>query len=238
MRDAEWELLGRQRLQVGGERGENRPRVGKAGGLEHDAAESRHGARRALRQEVAQAVRQICGCGTKLSYAADWSEYGALSRDGGRTLHFPLDPLWSSPDIDFIGIRSVDADEKQAIRLLELNVFDMRHIDEHGMRNTVTEALHDLDDDAIELLEGPVRAVVKTELVAAGQVRRGERGGHRFGVDITGLKRRCVLGAEVFPDGGQRVQGDVRPTEELHIRRHRHNHIAHNYLMADMGRMG
>ena len=50
-------------------------------------------------------------------------------------------------DIGFIGIRSVDAEEKQAIRLLGLQVFDMRHIDEHGMRNTMTEALHDVDED-------------------------------------------------------------------------------------------
>ncbi len=52
------------------------------------------------------------------------------------------------PDqIDFIGIRSVDADEKQAIRQLGLQVFDMRHIDEHGMRNTMTEVLQDVDED-------------------------------------------------------------------------------------------
>ncbi len=51
-------------------------------------------------------------------------------------------------DIDFIGIRSVDTEEKQAIRLLGLQVFDMRHIDEHGMRNTMTEALHDVDEDS------------------------------------------------------------------------------------------
>jgi arginase len=50
-------------------------------------------------------------------------------------------------DIDFIGIRSVDADEKQAIRSLGLQVYDMRHIDEHGMRNTMTEALHGVDED-------------------------------------------------------------------------------------------
>jgi arginase len=49
--------------------------------------------------------------------------------------------------IRFIGIRSVDADEKQAIRDLGLTVFDMRHIDEHGMRHTLTEALQDIDDD-------------------------------------------------------------------------------------------
>ena len=49
--------------------------------------------------------------------------------------------------IRFIGIRSVDAEEKQAIRALGLTVFDMRHLDEHGMRNTMTEALQDVDDD-------------------------------------------------------------------------------------------
>ncbi len=53
----------------------------------------------------------------------------------------------SAQDIDFIGIRSVDADEKQAIRQLGLQVYDMRHIDEHGMRYTMTEALHDIGDD-------------------------------------------------------------------------------------------
>jgi arginase len=50
-------------------------------------------------------------------------------------------------NLDFIGIRSVDAEEKQAIRVLGLQVFDMRHIDEHGMRNTMTEVLQDVDED-------------------------------------------------------------------------------------------
>ena len=49
--------------------------------------------------------------------------------------------------IRFIGIRSVDAAERQAIRTLGLQVFDMRHVDEHGMRTTMTEALQDIDDD-------------------------------------------------------------------------------------------
>ncbi|HYF20019.1 MAG TPA: arginase [Ramlibacter sp.] len=49
--------------------------------------------------------------------------------------------------IDFIGIRSVDADEKQAIRDLGLQVFDMRHIDEHGMRVTMSEVLQDVHED-------------------------------------------------------------------------------------------
>ncbi|GAA4357562.1 arginase [Variovorax defluvii] len=58
------------------------------------------------------------------------------------------EPAALSPDaIRFIGIRSVDAEEKAAIRTLGLNVFDMRHIDEHGMRTTMTEALQDVDED-------------------------------------------------------------------------------------------
>ncbi len=49
--------------------------------------------------------------------------------------------------IRFLGIRSVDVPEKKAIRELGLTVFDMRHIDEHGMRDTMTEALKDIDGD-------------------------------------------------------------------------------------------
>ncbi len=51
------------------------------------------------------------------------------------------------PDLAFIGIRSVDAQEKLAIHQLGLRVFDMRHVDEHGMRATVAEALQGLDAD-------------------------------------------------------------------------------------------
>ena len=57
-------------------------------------------------------------------------------------------PAALSPgDLRFLGIRSVDAEERQAIRGLGLRVFDMRHLDEHGMRTTLTEALQDIDED-------------------------------------------------------------------------------------------
>ena len=49
-------------------------------------------------------------------------------------------------DLRFIGIRSVDAEEKLAIRTLGLNVYDMRHIGENGMRTTMTEALAHIDE--------------------------------------------------------------------------------------------
>ncbi|MFN3936653.1 MAG: glycoside hydrolase/phage tail family protein [Gemmobacter sp.] len=55
-----------------------------------------------LRRLVAE-VRAILGPETKISYAADWSEYaGYVSPEGDRYFH--LDPLWADPEVDFIGI--------------------------------------------------------------------------------------------------------------------------------------
>jgi hypothetical protein len=52
---------------------------------------------------LATEVKTIVGAGTKLSYAADWTEYGAhVPADG--ELRFPLDPLWASSSIDFVGV--------------------------------------------------------------------------------------------------------------------------------------
>ncbi|HRX34912.1 MAG TPA: glycoside hydrolase/phage tail family protein [Aestuariivirga sp.] len=43
--------------------------------------------------------------GAEISYAADWSEYfGYHPADGSGDVYFHLDALWSSPDVDFIGI--------------------------------------------------------------------------------------------------------------------------------------
>jgi len=50
-------------------------------------------------------------------------------------------------DIAFLGIRSVDAQEKVAIARLGLRILDMRVIDEHGMRHAVKEALQGVDAD-------------------------------------------------------------------------------------------
>lgn len=51
---------------------------------------------------LAADVRAILGPSVKIGYAADWSEYAGLSVGGDR--YFQLDPLWSDPNIDFIGI--------------------------------------------------------------------------------------------------------------------------------------
>lgn len=52
-----------------------------------------------------------------------------------------LHPKW----IRQIGIRSVDPGEKQLVHQTELEVFDMRYIDEMGMRHTMELALATLD---------------------------------------------------------------------------------------------
>ncbi|PPD44492.1 MAG: hypothetical protein CTY15_07215 [Methylocystis sp.] len=52
---------------------------------------------------LAADVKSILGPGTKISYAADWTEYGAHVPQSGE-LRFPLDPFWGSPSVDFIGV--------------------------------------------------------------------------------------------------------------------------------------
>ncbi len=51
---------------------------------------------------LAAEVREILGPNTKISYAADWTEYRGLQSNGD--FIFNLDPLWSDENIDFIGI--------------------------------------------------------------------------------------------------------------------------------------
>ncbi|MEM7330323.1 MAG: glycoside hydrolase TIM-barrel-like domain-containing protein [Pseudomonadota bacterium] len=54
---------------------------------------------------IATEVRAIVGAEVSLSYAADWTEYGAYAPgDGSQDVLFPLDELWASPDVDFVGV--------------------------------------------------------------------------------------------------------------------------------------
>lgn len=52
--------------------------------------------------DLAADVRAVVGAGTKLTYAADWSEYSGYQPAGEKFFH--LDPLWASPDVDAVGI--------------------------------------------------------------------------------------------------------------------------------------
>lgn len=54
---------------------------------------------------LAAEAREILGPATKISYAANWSEYGTHVVDSeANEVRFPLDPLWASENIDFVGI--------------------------------------------------------------------------------------------------------------------------------------
>ncbi|MEL6691918.1 MAG: glycoside hydrolase/phage tail family protein [Pseudomonadota bacterium] len=56
-------------------------------------------------QSIAQEVRAIVGPAVKISYAADWTEYGAYApSDSSGDVLFPLDDLWAEEAIDFIGV--------------------------------------------------------------------------------------------------------------------------------------
>ena len=52
--------------------------------------------------QLAADVRAILGTATKISYAADWTEYFGYHTGGN--VYFHLDPLWSHPAISFVGI--------------------------------------------------------------------------------------------------------------------------------------
>jgi hypothetical protein len=54
---------------------------------------------------LAADVKSVLGPATKVTYAADWSEYfGHQPQDGTGDVHFHLDPLWASAGIDAVGI--------------------------------------------------------------------------------------------------------------------------------------
>lgn len=55
------------------------------------------------------------------------------------------DPALRAPEVRQVGIRSVDAGEKRLVHEAGIEVFDMRFIDEHGMRAAMERALVGVD---------------------------------------------------------------------------------------------
>ena len=56
-------------------------------------------------KSLAADVRSILGAGTRIGYAADWSEYNNhQTNDAPGAVLFHLDSLWSDANIDFVGI--------------------------------------------------------------------------------------------------------------------------------------
>ncbi len=56
----------------------------------------------AAMRALAGSVRAVVGSNTKITYAADWSDYFGV-QDGG-DVRYHLDPLWADDDIDAVGI--------------------------------------------------------------------------------------------------------------------------------------
>ncbi len=56
-------------------------------------------------------------------------------------------PAMAAADIRQIGIRSVDQGEKQLIKKHGIDVYDMRYIDENGMKRTMEAALEGVDEN-------------------------------------------------------------------------------------------
>ncbi len=75
-------------------------------------------------------VACLCGIGPE-----------ALTRIGGHV------PALLPSQIRQVGIRSVDQDENRLVKEHALDIYDMRFIDEAGMKRTMEQALHGMDDN-------------------------------------------------------------------------------------------
>ena len=85
-------------------------------------------------KDLAGEARSILGGGTKLSYAADWSEFHSYRPDDGSgDVLFHLDPLWADPNIDFIGIDNY------------LPLTDWRDYEGNKDHGQTAQCIHDLD---------------------------------------------------------------------------------------------
>ncbi len=56
-------------------------------------------------------------------------------------------PALKPSEIRQIGVRSVDEGERRLVREVGLDIYDMRYIDEIGMRQVMTQALYDVDEN-------------------------------------------------------------------------------------------
>ncbi len=75
-------------------------------------------------------VACLCGVGPQ-----------ALTHLGGQS------PALKPEEIRQIGVRSVDEGERRLVREIGLDIYDMRYIDEIGMRQVMTQALYGVDEN-------------------------------------------------------------------------------------------
>ena len=116
----------------------------------------------------------------------------ALTNLSGRT------PALEAAQIVQIGIRSVDEREKHLVHELGLEVFDMRYIDEMGMRHVMEQALMETDDNTH--LHVSLDADFLDPTIAPG-VGTGVQGGPTY--------REAQLCMEMIADSGRLASLDI-----------------------------
>lgn len=94
-------------------------------------------------QAIAADARAMLGPATRITYAADWTEYGAHVLSGGQEVRFPLDPLWASSAISAVGIDHYApiSDWRDGVDHLDASVARSHHdVDYLAARQTAGEA--------------------------------------------------------------------------------------------------
>ena len=143
----------------------------------------------------------------------------ALTGIGG---HVPaMAPAW----LRQIGIRSVDAGEKRLVHAHNLDVFDMRYIDEQGMRATMQMALAGLDADThlhvsfdVDFLDPDIAPGVGTTV----------RGGPNY--------REAQLCMEMIADTGLLASLDIMELNPALDERNRTAHVAVDLVQSLFGK--
>jgi arginase len=98
-----------------------------------------------------------------------------LTGIGGRTP--AIDPAW----VRQIGVRSVDDGERRFLHEQELDVFDMRYLDEMGMRQAMEQALAGIDSDThlhvsfdVDFLDPEIAPGVGTQVLGGPTYREAQ----------------------------------------------------------------
>jgi arginase len=132
-----------------------------------------------------------------------------------------LEPSW----VRQIGIRSVDEGEKRLVHQVGLDVFDMRFIDEQGMRATMAQALTGLDPDThlhvsfdVDFLDPDIAPGVATRV----------RGGPTY--------REAQLCMEMIADTGRLASLDVMELNPAYDLRNRTAELAVDLIASLFGK--
>ena len=132
-----------------------------------------------------------------------------------------IDPAW----VRQIGIRSVDEGEKRLVHQVGLDVFDMRFIDEQGMRAAMAQALAGLDPDThlhvsfdVDFLDPDIAPGVATTV----------RGGPTY--------REAQLCMEMIADTGRLASLDVMELNPAYDLRNRTAELAVDLIASLFGK--